>query len=97
MQFVRHKLHVRINVIEKFSIASAQIIQAVFAVRRLDETMLRAFTVASEAHFAFAAILRQRVELIRAELLLLGGVHHCQQRIFHDVAELVFRINKMVA
>src|SRR5690348_3734135 len=96
-KFVCHEAHVRIDVVEEHFVSGAQVIQAGFAVGSANEAMLGTFTVAGKAHVAFAAVARKGIALIEAELhLLRRGDHRCQ-RILHDVAEPVFRIDKVIA
>lgn len=60
-QFRRHKVHEWADVVKEVFIAGAEVVQPGFAVRRLEEAMLRAFPIARESDFAFTAGARQRV------------------------------------
>ena len=55
-----HRLHVRVDGFEKMFITRAKIVQSRLTVRRVDETILRAFTMAGETNIAFPAIIWQR-------------------------------------
>ena len=96
-EFVRHESHVGIDMVEKDLVARAQIVKALFAIWGVDKPVLWAFTVAGKTHLAFPAIPRKSVALVQSELALLGGAGKRTQGVFHDVAQLVFRVNKMVA
>ncbi len=67
-----HRLHVRIDGFEKVLVNRAKIVQSRLAVRRVDESIFRAFTMAGEADFAFAAIVWQGVQFLTAEMSLSG-------------------------
>ena len=56
--------------IEEFLVRGAQVIQAGLAIRGANESVLRAFAVAQEAYFAFAAIAGQGIGLGAAEIPL---------------------------
>ena len=71
---VGHRSHRLLDVVEEELEGRAQVVEAGLAVGGGDEAVLRAAAVAGEAHVAFAAVARQRVALVQAELpLLLGG------------------------
>ena len=70
LEFPGHESHVRINVVEKLLVSRAEVIEAFLAFWRPAKAMLGALTVAGKPHFAFPAILRQRVELGPAEFML---------------------------
>src|SRR5262249_32972077 len=72
LELGRHEPHVRIDVVKERLVARTQVIQAIFAVRRACEPMLRALAVAGEAHLAFTAVARKRSLLGLAEIALLG-------------------------
>ena len=74
-----HHLHVRIDGFEKMFVSRAKIVQSRLAVWRLDESIFRAFTIASEADLALAAKVRQRVEFLAAEMSLPGRICHLAQ------------------
>lgn len=54
-------------------------------------------TGTGEAHIAFTAITRQRVRFIEAKPPLCRRADHPTQRIVHDVAKTVLRIDEVVA
>ena len=94
---VRHHAQVRINVAEEIFVTGAKIIQSRLARGGGHEAMLGAAAVAGEAHGAGAALLGQGVVLVIAELHLLRAIDGVLQRVRHDVADLVLRIDVMVA
>jgi hypothetical protein len=53
-----HRLHVGIDGFEEVFVSPAKIVQSRLAVRRVDESIFWAFTVASEADLTFTAIVR---------------------------------------
>ena len=53
--------------------------------------------MAGESHIAFAAKFRKRRGFGFAELFLFGRIHHAGDRLVHDIAQLEFGINKVVA
>ena len=71
-QQLRHRAHGAVDVFEERHVARAQIVQPILAVRGRDEPVLGTPAVAGKAHDALPAIARQRVQLILAELALLG-------------------------
>ena len=66
-EFGSHELHVGIDVFEEQLVAGTQIIEPPLTVRRSCESVLRAFAVAGEPHFALPAIARQGVALVLSE------------------------------
>ena len=74
-----HHLHVRIDRFEKMLVTRAKIVQSRLALWRLDESVFRAFTIASEADLALAAKVRQRVEFLAAEMSLPRRICHRAQ------------------
>jgi hypothetical protein len=61
-----HRLHVRIDCFEKLFVSRAKIVQPRLAIRRIDESIFRAFTMTGEANLAFAAITWQRFKFLTA-------------------------------
>jgi len=55
---------------EVFLVSGTKIVQAIFAIRRLGESLLRAAAVASKFEFARSAEFGKRVSLIGSELTL---------------------------
>lgn len=96
-QLGSHKLHVGIDVLEKQLVSRAEIIQAFLPIRRTEEAVLRALTVAGKANLAFAAVFWERIPFILAELALLRGADQAQQGTINHVAQPVLRIDVMVA
>jgi hypothetical protein len=82
--------------VEEQFVASAEVIESRFTFRRGNNPVLGAFAVASKAHVALAAIARKRDSLVEPELFLRSGVHQQRERLFHDVAEPVFRKHEVV-
>src|SRR5262249_10688862 len=96
-ELLRHECHVWIDVFEENLIALAKIIQAFLSIWRTEETMFGAFTIASETIIAFAAVSRQCIALVIAEMPRRRSVDQSAQRIFDYVAELVFRVDEVIA
>ena len=74
-----HRLHVRVDGFEKMFVSRAKIVQSRLTVRRVDETILRAFTMAGETNIAFPAIIWQRGKFLTAKMPLLGRICHLAQ------------------
>ena len=60
VELIDHRLHVTVDGFEKMLVSRAKIVQSRLTVRRVDETILRAFTMAGETNIAFPAIIWQR-------------------------------------
>src|SRR5262249_17478036 len=96
-ELFRHESHEWVDVFEENLIALAEIIQAFLPIWRAKEAMFGTFSIAGKTIIAFAAISRQRIVLVLAELPLLARVDQRAQRILDDVAEFVLRINVVIA
>ena len=70
-EFLGHKFHIRVDMLEEYLIACAQVIEPFFAIRGSDKAVLGTFPVAGKAHFAFAAIARKGIEFVQPKLSLL--------------------------
>ena len=92
-----HDLHGKIHMVEERLEPGAQVVQARFAIRRLDKSILRALAVTGKTHIALQTITRQRVPLVLAEFYLLGRRHQLDHVLFLDVAQEVVRLDKVVA
>ena len=68
---LRHRAHVRVDVMQEHLVAFAQPVQSRFSGRCGDEAVLWTFTVADEHDIALAAPFRQLVELVVSEFFLL--------------------------
>src|SRR5205823_2339891 len=77
--------------------ARAKIVEPLFAVRCFDEAILRATAVAHAQDFALAAVARQARPLILAEFPLPRILDHFRQGLFVDIADLVLRLDVMIA
>ena len=93
----RHGAHRRVNVVEEAAVAGAEVVEARLAVGGLEETVLGAAAVAGESHLAASAVVGKGVAFGGAELALLGAVDHFGKRLLAKVAELVLRVNEVVA
>ncbi len=67
------------------------------AIRRLYKAILGAFAVAGETHITLQAILGQAVQLILAELQLLGRGDHFKHVFLLDVSQMVIGFYKVIA
>ena len=90
-------LHVIVNVVPELQQSTAQVVQPGFAVVCADQAVLGAFAIAGERICAFPALSGKGVELVEAEFLLLLGEDHSRTGSLHDVAELVFGIDVVIA
>ena len=93
----RHSLERRPAVQEEALQSRAQVVEARFALRRPDETVLGASAVAHGQHFAFAAVTRQGVPLGLAEIPLRRAFQQLAERRLADVAQAVFAVDVVVA
>ena len=82
---------------EVFLVSGTKIVQAIFAIRRLGESLLRAAAVASKFEFARSTEFGKRVSLIGTKLPLFGAFGHHANRFFFNVAEVEFGIYVVVA
>ncbi len=82
---------------EEGLVACTQVIQAVLAVGRLGEPLFRAPAIADLPVFAIQAGLGKRVPLVRPELPLLRAFRHFANGSIGNIAEVVFRVNEVVA
>jgi hypothetical protein len=73
-QQLRHSLHSWIDVHKEMLSPSAEMIQSLLSIRRLDEAAFRTFTEAGEKDRTFKAILRKLRKLVAPELALLIGI-----------------------
>jgi hypothetical protein len=96
-QFIRHELHVWVDMPEKMLITRAEIIQSVFPVGCLCKPVLRALPIAGKSHIAFSTHARQRIPLRIAKCFLLRRSCQLLKRTLHNVAQPVFRIHKVIA
>ena len=72
-------------------------LQAIFAIWRLDEPLFRATAIADLPEFAIQTILGKRVPFVRPELPLLRAFRHLTNGRIGNIAEVVFRVNEVVA
>ena len=97
LQQLGHHRHRRTRVHEEQLKTLAEIVVSGLAVARNAKTVLGATTVAKIPNLAVLALLRERIAFVIAKLALLRRRHHLQKRALVNVAEQVFRLNKMVA
>ena len=79
---------------ERF-VACAQVIQARLTIGCLDEAVLGALAVTGEAYFALSTVAQQRVALVHPKLPLLVRRHQLDHVFLLDVAQQVFRLDKV--
>src|SRR5208283_5783906 len=96
LQELPHHAHQRAAVSEEAFEPGAKVVMTRLAVLRQSEAILRAAAVAKEAHLAVAALLRQRIALVVAELPHLRRSDEVDQRRRCDIAELLARLDEMV-
>ena len=81
---------------EERPVPCAQVVEPCLPVRRLDEPVLGAASVANESHGAFLAVTCQRVQLVLAELALLLRRHQLHHRRLGDVTQKTVRLHKVI-
>jgi len=86
----------RAGVLVELFQAGTKVIEAGFAIRRTQQTVLRTFAPAVGEIWTFPAILRQRVGFVVAEFDLRRGENHFAERLFLNLPEPVFGIHVMV-
>ena len=74
-EFLSHKPHVGINVMEKKFVPCAKIVETFLAIRSASKPMFGALPIAGEPHVALPAVPGKRVSLILSELSLLGRLY----------------------
>jgi hypothetical protein len=82
-----HGSHGTVDMAEEGLVSLAQVVQAELAVRRFGEPIARALSVTGKQHLALTTLLRQRFELVPAELTLLRRCDELWQRRFTNVAQ----------
>src|SRR5271166_4241840 len=92
-----HHAHQRARMGEEELEAGAEVVLARFAVLEQREAVLRTAAAAEEAHVAFSALSGQRVAFVVAELAHLRRGDEIDQRRRRDVAELLPRLDEMIA
>src|SRR6185312_11861816 len=85
------------DVVEEEFVAGAEVVEAGFAVGSCEEAVLGALSVAGEADFALVAVAGQGVALGGSEAALLGRADERLHGRLHNVAQLIFRIDEVVA
>jgi hypothetical protein len=83
--------------LEEAFVGGAEVVEAWFAVRGLDEAVFGALAVAGEADIAAAAVGGEGVGFVGAELALLWGGDHVAEVLVHDVAEFEVGVDVVVA
>lgn len=96
-QLMLHEVHVGSYVLKEIPIAGAEVVQSGFAVGRFGEAVARALAVTGKQVGAVAALGGKLLQLAGAKLFLSVAVHHFEQGLMVDVAQLVFRKYKVVA
>src|SRR5271166_3446543 len=97
LQELPHHSHQRAGVCEEQLEAGAEIVLAWFAVLRQREAVLWTAAVAEQAHAALAALFGEPVALVVAEFAHLRRGDKIDERSRRDVAELLPRLDEMVA
>jgi hypothetical protein len=92
-----HRSHRLVDVMKEALEGGAEVVEAGFAVGGAGEAVFGAAAVAREADVAFAAVARERVALVPAELLLLLGGDQVGEVTVVDVAEQVARLDEVIA
>ena len=92
-----HRPHRFLYVMEEELEGRAEVVQARLAVGGAGEAVLRAASVAGEANVAFAAVARERVALVQAELPLLLGGDQIDEVPVGDVAQQVAGLDEVIA
>src|SRR5271165_5564847 len=97
LQELSHHAHQRAGVGKEEFEPRAEIVLARLAILRQRKAILWAAAIAQEPHLAFAALLSQRIALVGAELAHLRRGNELNHRRCRDVAELLSRLDEMVA
>lgn len=83
--------------VEEVLVPSTKVVQPRLAIRRRHEPVLGAFPVAGKADFALTTVLRQGIGFVAAELPLLRTGDHVGKGLAQHVAQLVLRVDVVVA
>ena len=86
-----HKVHIRLHMLKKLTVALAQIIKAIVAILVVKETILRTLSMTGKQEFAFFALLRQHLLLHLCKLVLLIRIHHLRDGLCVQIAEKMLR------
>ena len=92
-----HRPHRLVHVMKEALVGGAEVVEPRFAVGGGGEAVFGAPAVAGETDVAFAAIARERVAFVAAELLLLFGGDEVDEVTVVDVAEQVARFDEVIA
>ena len=95
--FIRHKTHRLVNVIEEGFVAGAQIIQPWLTSGRFNETILGTAAIAYKPHLTFSAVTRQCIAFGQPKETLLLRANQINQRDLTNVAQLMFWLDKVIA
>ena len=90
-------LHREINMMKKNFPTSTEIIHTRFSSGSGQETVLVTFPSASKQHVAFTAYLREGITLILSKLILPLRICKLGNFFFHDIAQKVVWLYKMIA
>ncbi len=96
-QFMGHEAHGTVDVPEELPVAGTEIIKSRLSVRGFDKSVLGALAIADKPDRTAAAVLRQALELIPSELLLLGRASYTGHASLHYIAQKVSRLHKVIA
>jgi len=94
---VGHRPHRFLYVMEEELERRAEVVQARLAVGSSGKAILRAASMAGEANVTLAAVARERVALVKAELPLLLGGNQIDEVPVGDVAQQVARLDEVIA
>lgn len=97
VEFLLHKAHGFLGVLEELSIALAEIVQARLSIGSKTETVLRTFAIADKRVIAFTTLAGESPTLCSAKFLLTLTIKHFGERLLVDIAQLIFRKDKVVA
>lgn len=89
--------HERAAVSEKTLVACTQVVQSRFAIRRLDEAVLRASAVAHGSDLTLQTISGECIQFCLPECSLFRTIQQFGQRSLNDISEMMFCIDKMIA
>lgn len=78
-------------------ITRTEIVETGIAIFIFHEAVLRAFSMTGKLHVTLLALAGKRTVFQTAELLLLLTIKHVDERMVTDIAQLILRINKVVA
>ena len=95
-EFVLHPIHIGSYVLEELVIALTEVVETRFTISGMGETIFRTFSIASKEILTFATLTGQRLLFGLTKCLLARRIHHVDERIRLDIAQLILREDEVV-